>query len=148
MRRAALTRIIGSQGSIPSPVQLLAEMGYTIYATSGTASFIAAAARSASQPVNVVSVHDAKTKEEPNVLSLIAHKAVKYVFNTPSSRDSQAATAGYQLRRKALDGGAALVFDFRVAIMLVDALYHKWTVEKSGGEFWMIESWQECHRIG
>jgi len=52
------------------------------------------------------------------------------------------------LRRKALDAGVTLVVDLRQACMLIDALYAKWTAEKAGAEFWTIESWHECHRIG
>lgn len=128
-------------------VQLLAEMGYSLYATQGTANFFNSRL-SDNKIINITMVHKANAQQNPNVLSLISDKAVKYVFNTPTSRDSEGATAGYLLRRKAMDGGAALVFDFKVATMLVDALYHKWTVEQSGGEFWSIDSWHECHRIG
>lgn len=128
-------------------VQLLAEMGYSLFATVGTATFFNSRL-SGSKVINITTVHQATTQQNPNVLSLLSDKAVKYVFNTPSSRDSEGTTAGYLMRRKAVDGGASLVFDFKVATMLVDALYHKWTVEQSGGEFWTIDSWHECHRIG
>ena len=36
----------------------------------------------------------------------------------------------------------------RQALMFIDALYEKWNVERQGGEFWTLDSWQECHRIG
>ena len=34
------------------------------------------------------------------------------------------------------------------ALMFIDALYEKRNVEGHGGEFWTLDSWQECHRIG
>eukprot|EP00972_Heterocapsa_arctica_P071830 10610159-Heterocapsa_arctica.AAC.1 len=93
-------------------------------------------------------LNNAVTQKEPNVTNAIKEKTVKMVFTTPSSRDSGAATAGYFLRRRAMDGGMALVGDIRQMMKLVDALYHKYKCEQSGAEFWSIESWHESHRIG
>jgi len=128
-------------------VSLLAEMGYTVYATTGTAEFFNSKMVGESK-VDVICVNNALNLKKPNVISVLSDKTVRFVVNVPSSRDSGGATAGYLLRRKALDAGAALIFDFRCATMLVDALYEKFRREKHGEEFWSIESWHECHRIG
>lgn len=125
---------------------LLVEMGYTLYATSGTASFIQENLNGKAPAINVL--HNAVTPKMPNVTAAIQDRSVKFVICTPSSRNSDAVTAGYYLRRRALDGGAGLVVDLRQALMLVDALYQKWSVEKRGEEFWSYESWHECHRLG
>lgn len=125
-------------------VHLLAQMGHTLYATSGTA----AAIKDRCPNVSVQMLHNATTPKPPNVENAIKEGLVKLVITVPSSRDSEGATAGYFLRRKALDAGIALVVDLKYAMMLVDSLFHKFTVESASGEFWSLDSWQECHRIG
>jgi len=128
---------------------MLAEMKYKIFATSGTASFIEERKPCfAGQPIPISVLHNAVTEKKPNVVSAIKEKQVRIVICTPSSRDSAAATAGYFLRRKALESGATLVVNMRQALLLIDALYQKWNVERLGGEFWTIDSWHECHNIG
>jgi len=119
---------------------LLAEMGYTLYATTGTASAIEAAG------LTVQLVHNAVSKKKPNVKPVLKEGLAKLVITTPSSRDSGGASAGYCLRRTALDAGVGLIVDLRQACMLIDALYAKWTTGEK--DFWTIESWQSCHRIG
>jgi len=128
---------------------LLVEMGYALHATTGTASAIAAGGVTfEGKPLPVQVVHNAVTEKKPNVNSLMAENAIRLILTTPSSRDSAGTTAGYFLRRRALDGGLALVVDIKQACMLIDALYAKWTAERAGTEFWSLESWHECHRIG
>merc|ERR1711957_474045 len=95
-------------------VPLLAEMGYTTYATPGTAAFFEERCRDNAN-VSVKSLHHARTESEPNVTSALADKTVRFVINVPSSRDSCGATAGFHQRRKAVDASAALVFDLKVA---------------------------------
>jgi len=128
-------------------VQLLAEMGYTLYSTRGTGSYLdTVPGFAAHNTVNVV--HSAGTAAKPNVVSIIEQGLVKLVINTPTSRNSGGLTPGYHLRRRTLDCGLALLVDLRQAMMLVDALYHMCNVESAGNEFWSIDSWQECHKIG
>mmetsp|Transcript_71717 Transcript_71717/g.154837 ORF Transcript_71717/g.154837 Transcript_71717/m.154837 type:complete len:1095 (+) Transcript_71717:168-3452(+) len=130
-------------------VALLAELGHTLYATSGThAYFESQSITCKGKPVPITMLHNAVTQKEPNVTNEIKAKTVKVVITTPSSRDSGGATAGYFLRRRAMDGGMALIVDIRQAMKLVDALYQKYQCEQSGQEFWSIESWHESHRIG
>jgi len=131
-------------------VGLLAEMGHTIYATAGTAEFINSSKTSRKQPIVIVvkQLPNAISQKEPNVSSAIRDGHIQMVVNTPSSRDSSGATAGYYLRRRALDAGVAVVVELRQAIFLVDALHQKWLVEREGGEFWSMNSWHDCHRIG
>eukprot|EP00927_Polykrikos_kofoidii_P014402 TRINITY_DN16305_c0_g1_i1.p1 TRINITY_DN16305_c0_g1~~TRINITY_DN16305_c0_g1_i1.p1 ORF type:complete len:1562 (+),score=274.84 TRINITY_DN16305_c0_g1_i1:79-4764(+) len=125
-------------------LMLLAEMGYTFYGTKGTAAFFNDQNMTcASKPVTVTPLETAAAQTDA-----IDQKLVKIVITTPSSRDSGGATAGYFLRRKALDSGMALVVDIRLAMKLVDALYQKYVCEKNGTEFWTIESWHETQRVG
>jgi hypothetical protein len=127
-------------------VELLVEMGYRLYATRGTASFLdTIPGLAAKATVNVV--HSAGTAAKPNVISIMEQDLVKLVINTPTSRDSGGLTPGYLLRRRALDSGLALMVDLRQAMMLVDALYQVRNEAHSGNPIWSIESWQECHKI-
>lgn len=127
----------------------LDEMGFKIYATTGTASYIEAnAPKRKGQRISVSPLSNAVTQKRPNVMSAMADKSVKMVICTPSSRDSGGATAGYFLRRKALESQLTLLVNLQQALMFIDALYEKWNVERNGGEFWTLDSWQECHRIG
>jgi len=130
-------------------VPLLVEMGHTLYATSGTGSAIEASGVQANgTPVKTNLLHNAVTQKKPNVTSAIQDGLIQVVITTPSSRDSGGATAGYYLRRRALDAGVAVVVDLRQACMLIDALYAKWSAERAGLEFWTLDSWHDCHRIG
>ena len=130
-------------------VALLAELGHKLYATSGThAYFESQSITCKGKPVPITMLHNAVTQKEPNVTNEIKAKTVRIVITTPSSRDSGGATAGYFLRRRAMDGGMALIVDIRQAMKLVDALYQKYQCEQNGREFWSIESWHESHRIG
>eukprot|EP00933_Yihiella_yeosuensis_P048097 TRINITY_DN4410_c0_g1_i8.p1 TRINITY_DN4410_c0_g1~~TRINITY_DN4410_c0_g1_i8.p1 ORF type:complete len:1589 (+),score=341.89 TRINITY_DN4410_c0_g1_i8:115-4881(+) len=130
----------------------LIEMGYTLYATKDTAGFIDGAKPTHNgKPITVGLLNNAVTPKEPNVNTAIDSKEVRIVICTPSSRDSEAATAGYYLRRKGLECGCGLIVDFRQALLLIDALHQKWQAERFGGEFWTLDSWHECHhntRIG
>jgi len=127
----------------------LDEMGFKIFATTGTASYIEAnAPKRKGVPISVSPLSNAVTQKRPNVLSAMADKSIKMVICTPSSRDSGGATAGYFLRRKALESQLMLLVNLQQALMFIDALYEKWNVERQGGEFWTLDSWQECHRIG
>lgn len=126
----------------------LDEMGYKIYGTTGTASFIEAnAPKRKGASINVSTLANAVTQKKPNVISAMADKSIGIVICTPSSRDSGGATAGYFLRRKALESQLTLLVNLQQALMFIDALYEKWSVERQGGEFWTLDSWQECHRI-
>mmetsp|Transcript_22822 Transcript_22822/g.53327 ORF Transcript_22822/g.53327 Transcript_22822/m.53327 type:complete len:1531 (+) Transcript_22822:91-4683(+) len=124
-------------------VDLLVKMGYKLFATSGTAEFITSRTKT-----SVSSCHNALAKIKPNASSLVQEKVVQLVITTPSSRESGGATAGYFLRRRALDSAVPLFVNIRQAIMLVDALYQRWSVERAGGSFWSLESWHACHRLG
>lgn len=127
----------------------LDEMGFKIFATTGTASYIEAnAPKRKGVPISVSPLSNAVTQKRQNVLSAMADKSIKMVICTPSSRDSGGATAGYFLRRKALESQLMLLVNLQQALMFIDALYEKWNVERQGGEFWTLDSWQECHRIG
>lgn len=128
---------------------LLDEMGYTLYATSGTASFLQAQRpKRKGVDIPITILNNAVTQKKPNVTDAIVEGTVRIVICTPSSRDSGGATAGYFLRRKALESGATLVVNLRQALMLIDALYQKWITERQGREFWTLQSWQECHLLG
>jgi len=64
-------------------------------------------------------------------------------MGTPSSMDSQGATDGFEIRRAAVDSGSQLLTNLNQAKMFVEAMLYKWNREKTGKQFWGIESWQD-----
>jgi carbamoyl-phosphate synthase/aspartate carbamoyltransferase len=127
---------------------LLVKMGYKLCGTSRTVEFMRSQWPVDGHTLSIAELHHANDARKPNVVSEIQEGKVKLVITTPSQRDSGGETAGYKLRRRALDSGIALIIDLRQAMMLVDALYQKWCVEERKESFWTIESWQQCHNIG
>ncbi|CAE8623453.1 unnamed protein product, partial [Polarella glacialis] len=93
---------------------MLVEMGYTLYATSGTKAFIEEQKPMFNgKAIAVTLLNTAVSEKTPNVSDAVLDKLVKVVVCTPSHRDSAASTAGYVLRRKALEAGSALIVDIR-----------------------------------
>ncbi|CAJ1402763.1 unnamed protein product [Effrenium voratum] len=127
---------------------LMDEMGLTLFATSGTASYIQASEPKRNGKTIPVTACASDGSGDKSVSKIIEDKAAKIVICTPTSRDSAGQTAGYRLRRKSLETGLCLIVNMQQALMLIDALYEKFTLEQQGLDFWSLDSWQECHRIG
>ncbi|CAJ1380115.1 unnamed protein product [Effrenium voratum] len=135
------------KAAVAKYLPLLDEMGFKIFATHGTASFLEASKPQRNANNSAICVTPL-AKSADGVVSAITEKTVKLVICTPSSRDSAGQTPGYKIRRKALETGACLIVNMQQALMLIDALYEKFTLERQGKDFWTLDSWQECHRIG
>jgi len=135
---------------LPYYLPLLLEMGNTVYATPGTAKYINAHPQ-VTNGHKVTELHKIEKDmplKEPNVNSAMAEGKIQLVISTPNSRDSKGMTAGYFFRRRVIDSGIPLMFDLQQAMMLVDAMHHKWSLERTSSSFWSYDSWQECHRTG
>jgi len=129
-------------------VRVLLEMGSTIYATAGTASALKSGLTPA-EGERVIQVFSALTSKEPNVSALLAAKPKKIdlAVNTPSSRDSAGVTAGYHLRRKAMDSAVALIVNLRQAMLLVETLHTKQRADGGLQGFSETESWHGYHTV-
>jgi len=138
------------QAFLPYYLPLLLEMGNTVYATPGTACYINAHpyVKRGHKVTELHKIEKDMPLKEPNVNSAMAEGKIQLVITTPTSRDSKGMTAGYFFRRRVIDSGIALLFDLQQAMMLVDALHSKWSIERTSSKFWSLDSWQECHRTG
>ena len=110
--------------------RMLADNGYKIYATEGTARFL---------NNNGVEAHPVcwPDEEGENVLDLISSHAVDLVINIPKNHTKRELTNGYRIRRWAIDHNIPLLTNARLASAYVKAFINK-PVEKLG-----ITPWKE-----
>jgi carbamoyl-phosphate synthase small subunit len=119
-------------------VELLQEMGFSIYATKNTHDALV------NRGVQGITfVYKPHVKREPNAATLIRMGKIDLVINVPDSMDSAGMTDGFAMRRMAIDSGIGLITDIKTATLLGQALHRKWSRERTGRPFWGIESWQE-----
>mmetsp|Transcript_5187 Transcript_5187/g.12017 ORF Transcript_5187/g.12017 Transcript_5187/m.12017 type:complete len:1582 (-) Transcript_5187:297-5042(-) len=118
--------------------RILADMGFQLYATKGTAEVLRQGGIPSCAPVFKPLV-----KREPNVLTLLETGKLDLVINVPDCMDSQALTDGFEMRRAAVDSGTPLIVDIKTAILTVVSLQRKHQREKAGKPFWSYLSWQE-----
>ena len=128
-----------SSGAMKSKVDLLdasrvlAEQGYKIYATAGTATFLNA------HGVNTTPVYwpDEKADAENNVMKMIADHKFDLIVNIPKNHTKRELTNGYRIRRGAIDHNIPLITNARLASAFIEAFCEK------GEENIQIKSWQE-----
>jgi len=119
--------------------QMLAEMGYQLYATKTTAEFL----RTHGGLASLIPVHKPFVKREPNVVTMLKSGKLDLVINVPDSMDSQAVSEGFEMRRAAVDSGTSLIVDIKTAILVITSLKRKYTREQMGKDFFSLQSWQE-----
>lgn len=110
--------------------KLLYENGYTIYATEGTANFLA------ENGIKSISVGWPDENGE-NVLHLISDHKVDLVINIPKNHTKRELTNGYKIRRAAIDHNIPLLTNARLASAYVKAFINKKMEELE------ITSWQD-----
>ena len=89
----------------------LSEMGFAVYATPTTASYLD----------NKVNLLKKISGGEPNILSEIKKGKVQMVFNTPK-KGKVANTDGFRIRRACLENGIPCITNFEAAEALVEAM--------------------------
>jgi len=89
--------------SIVLPIQRLAQMGFTVLATGGTADILARNG----VPVTTVRKHYEAGADEESIIDLIRAGSVDLIINTPSGRSARA--DGMEIRREAVAADKALV---------------------------------------
>mmetsp|Transcript_9613 Transcript_9613/g.36018 ORF Transcript_9613/g.36018 Transcript_9613/m.36018 type:complete len:1506 (-) Transcript_9613:175-4692(-) len=101
---------------LPS-MRLLREMGYILKCTPGTSTFYR------DHNLDVIGLEKPPAKGENTCLQLITSGKISLVINIPegtTQRDE--VTAGYLLRRAAVDFGVNLITNLKVAVLLVESL--------------------------
>ena len=117
--------ILLSTGPLESKVcflehaKLLNEMGVTLYATKGTAAFLA----QNGIPATVLSWPLETGK--PNVIDCLQSGAVDLVINIPKNYQEQELTNDYLIRRKAVDLGIPLITNLQLAQRFIEAISRK-----------------------
>lgn len=94
----------------------LDELGWEIYTTSGTHSFLS--------KLGVASyfVYKASEKGEPNIRTLIANRKVDIVINIPSNIAVNTQSDGYTIRRMAIDHHLPLITNVQIAQIILQCL--------------------------
>jgi carbamoyl-phosphate synthase large subunit len=109
----------------------LAEMGYSLFATGGTAKFLAA------NGVPCVKLHWPLEKTEPNIAPMLRNREFDLVINIPKNNKERELKNDYLIRRAAIDFNIPLLTNVKVAKQFIDALD---TERRKGFE---IKAWEE-----
>ena len=123
----------GAKGKVAllEPVRELAESGYEIYATAGTAKFFN------DNGVSVQTVSWPDEDNENNVMDMIANHRFDLIINVPKNRTKRELTNGYRIRRGAIDHNIPLMTNVRLAKAFIEA-FCAYKDKKM-----KVKSWQE-----
>ena len=127
--------VLISSGSSKSKVelleasQMLKAKGYKLYATSGTAAFLA------DNGVEAEVLHWPDSQKKPNVLDYIAAQKIDLVINIPKNNTARELENGHKIRRAAVDHNIPLITNARLASAYI------WSVCKIGIEGLGIRHW-------
>ncbi|MCD8101248.1 MAG: carbamoyl-phosphate synthase (glutamine-hydrolyzing) large subunit [Alistipes sp.] len=104
-----------SKVDLLDPCRLLQEHGYTIYATSGTARFLA------DNGVRAETVGWPDEEVPNNIMDMIAGHKFELVVNIPKNLTRRELTNGYRIRRGAIDHNIPLITNSRLASAFIQA---------------------------
>ena len=110
---------IKSKADLLESVKRLAEMGFNLYATEGTARFLE------ENGVKTTILHWPLDKKEPNALTYIQERKIDLVINIPKSLEEEELTNDYLIRRKAVDFNIPLLTNEQIAKLFVESIYKK-----------------------
>ena len=119
---------------ILAPVKALKEMGFTIYATKGTSTYLRGCG------VETITVFKLDEGQKPNAVGLMRDGKINLVINTPSQR-SGAIRDGYTIRRLAVE----LEIPFMTTVQGADIAVRAIKIAKSGGLG--VRSMKEFHGL-
>ena len=100
-----------SKVDLLEPAALLAQKGYNIYATSGTAKFL----NEHGIVTTPVMWPDEDPNAENNVMQMIADHRFDLIINIPKNHTKRELTNGYRIRRAAIDHNIPLITNARLA---------------------------------
>jgi len=122
---------VESKASFLKWARLLVDMGMKLYATQGTAEFLA------SHNMAVPMLHWPMDQKTPNVLEYMGEGKIDLVINIPKNFQAAELTNDYQIRRTAVDLNIPLITNLQLAERFAEALSRK-TMEDLH-----IKSWRE-----
>ena len=117
--------VLVSSGDVRGKVDMLdacrmmAEAGYKIYATAGTAHFLN------ENDIEATPVSWPDEEGDNNVLDLITNHKVDLVINIPKNHTKRELTNGYRIRRWTIDHNIPLLTNARLAVAYVKAFLAK-----------------------
>jgi len=114
------------------PVQMLADKGYTIFASDGTYRFL----RDNNVPCKLLHWPD-EEESKPNISDYIKEKKLDLVINIPKDHTTRELGNGYYIRRNAIDYNIPLITNSNVASAFIHAIC-KYKMEDLA-----IKSWEE-----
>ena len=115
---------------LPS-IQVLASMGYKLYATEHTADFLR------ENGLRCEKVYKVSTKKEPNIAGLLEEGAFDLIINIPTRAYQRETTDGFYIRRKAVDMNVPLITNRQLAEAFAAAL------AESNEKRLKVKSWSE-----
>jgi len=107
---------IDTKAELLESIKTLADMGYTFYATKGTADFMKASG------IHAEVLYWPLSKKEPNTLTYIAKGKIDLVINIPKNIEKEELDNDYLIRRKAVDTDVPLITNRQLAKRFVEAL--------------------------
>ena len=113
------------------PIKRLVQAGYAIFATEGTARFLA------ENGVEATTVNWPDEDGENKVLDMIANHQFDLIVNVPKNQTKRELTTGYRIRRGAIDHNIPLMTNVRLAKAFIDAFCSMKLQDIQ------IKSWQE-----
>ncbi len=129
--------ILISSGDLRSKTELLeasrqlSARGYNLFATKGTADFLAAAG------IPSETLHWPDSELKPNTLDYIRQKKIDLVINIPKNLSESELSNDYTIRRSAIDFNIPLITNARLASAFIGAFC------RMGREEIKIKSWNE-----
>jgi carbamoyl-phosphate synthase large subunit len=131
--RAALlsTGPIEGKAALLESARTLRDMGVKLYATRGTAAFLAA------NGVESTSLYWPTEECSPNAIEVLASRQVDLVINIPKNTGEEELKNDYIIRRNSADLGIPLITDVQLAKRFIEAMSKKPLAELA------IKSWQE-----
>lgn len=122
---------IDSKAEFLESTRILNDMGYTFYATKGTAEFME------EDGIEAEILHWPLEKKEPNTLSYISEGKIDLVINIPKNYEKKELDNDYLIRRKAVDFDVPLITNMQVAKRFVEA------ISALSPEELKVKSWDE-----
>ncbi len=110
----------------------LNKMGYTIFATPGTASFLR------DKGINTVILFKVFDNKKPNILDYLRNTKIDMVFTIPPMENDEIAREdNYLIRRTSIEFGIPVMMNLELAEALTQAIEHQ------RGKVFQIKSWNE-----
>ena len=122
---------IKSKAYLLESIKKLAEMGFNLFATEGTAKFLAG------NKIKCTLLHWPLEEKEPNSITYLKERKIDLVINIPKSYEEEELTNDYHIRRKAVDFNIPLLTNAQITKLSVESIHKKKMEDLE------IKSWDE-----